>query len=160
MKLQKTRKLLAVVLSVLAVVLSLTMSSCKQKETPSPTSSATASVETQTEKLWKDAVYTEDKTFGDGAKSIDVELIVADKSITFTVKTDKENLADALLEHSLIEGEDSAYGLYIKKVNGILADYDVDKSYWSLSKGGEMLMTGASDTKIKNGEKYEITYAK
>jgi len=160
MKLQKTRKLLAVVLSVLAVVLGLTMSSCRQKETPTPTSSATASVETQTEKLWKDAVYTEDKTFGSGAKSIDVELIVADKSITFTVKTDKENLADALLEHKLIEGEDGPYGLYIKKVNGILADYDVTKSYWSISKNGEMLMTGASDTKITSGEKYEITYAK
>lgn len=160
MKLQKTRKLLAVVLTVLAVVVGLTMSSCKQKETPTPTSSATASVETQTEKLWKDAVYTEDKTFGDGAKSIDVELIVADKSITFTVKTGKENLADALLEHKLIEGEDGPYGLYIKKVNGILADYDVNQSYWNISKNGEMLMTGASDTKIKDGEKYEITYAK
>ena len=160
MKLQKTSKLFALVLAALTIFSVTAMTSCKQNESPKTTSSATASVETQTEKLWKDAVYTEDKTFGEGTKKVDVELIVADKSITFTVKTDKENLADALLEHKLIEGEDGPYGLYIKKVNGILADYDVNQSYWNISKNDEMLMTGASDTKIKDGEKYEITYAK
>ncbi len=160
MKLQKLSKLLAPVLAVLAVFSVICLTSCKPQENPAPASSATASVETQSDSLWDTATYTEDKTFGEGAKSVGVELIVGDKSITFTLKTDKENLADALLEHNLVEGDNGAYGLYIKKVNGIVADYDVDKSYWSLSKGGEMLMTGASETKISDGEKYEITYAK
>lgn len=160
MKLQKLGKLLALGFTVLTAFSVLLMTSCEQKENPASSSSGVASVETQAEDLWADAVYTEDKTFGEGAKSVDVEVKAADKSITFTLKTDKENLADALLEHKLVEGEDGPYGLYIKKVNGILADYDVNKAYWSLSKDGEMLMTGASDTKIADGEHYELVYAK
>ncbi len=160
MKLQKLGKLLSLGFAVLTAFSVLLMTSCEQKENPASSSSGVASVETQAEDLWADAVYTEDKTFGEGAKSVDVEVKAADKSITFTLKTDKENLADALLEHKLVEGEDGPYGLYIKKVNGILADYDVNKAYWGLNKNGEMLMTGASDTKIADGEHYELVYAK
>lgn len=110
--------------------------------------------------VWEDATYTSDKTFGNGDKTIMVEVVAEEQSITFTLKTDKETLADALTEHALIEGEDGAYGLYIKKVNGITADYDIDQTYWSLSKNGEMLMTGVSSTAIADGEHYELTRAK
>jgi len=82
------------------------------------------------------------------------------KSTEFKIDTNKETLADALLEAKLVEGEESQYGLYIKYVNGIRADYELDGAYWSLSKDGEMLLTGASETKIANGEKYELTYTK
>ena len=110
--------------------------------------------------VWEDATYTSDKTFGNGEKTVMVEVVAEEQSITFTVKTDKETLADALIEHALIEGEDGPYGLYIKKVNGITADYDIDQTYWSLSKNGEMSMVGASDTVIADGEHYELTRAK
>jgi len=112
------------------------------------------------EGLWENAVYFEDKTFGDGEKTIFVEIQAGDKSVTFTLNTDKENLADALLEHSLVEGESSEHGLYIKKANGISADYDTDKAYWGLFKNGSMLMTGASETIILNGDKYDLIYSK
>ena len=69
-------------------------------------------------------------------------------------------LADALLEAKLVEGDMDTYGLYIKYVNGIRADYTLDGAYWSLSKGGEMLMTGASDTPIADGDSFELTYTK
>lgn len=160
MKLQKLSKLLSLGFAVLTVFSVLAMTSCEQKENPAPVSSGIVSAEAQSEGLWKDAVYTEDKIFGEGAKSVAVEVKAGDKSITFTLKTDKENLADALLEHKLVEGEDGPYGLYVKKVNGILADYDINKAYWGLNKNGEMLMTGASDTKIADGEHYELVYAK
>lgn len=110
--------------------------------------------------IWKSAVYTEDTEFGSGEKTIKTEVIVNDKSVTFTVNTDKENLADALTEHDIISGEDGPYGLYIKKVNGIVADYDENASYWSLSKDGEYMQTGVSDTVISDGEHYELTYTK
>ena len=146
MKLQKTSRLkTALCLSALIVSLLFT-AGCAQK--------------VAAEGLWENATYTSDKAFGEGETTIEVEVKAGDQSITFTVNTDKENLADALLEHKLVEGDDSQYGLYIKKVNGILADYDVDQSYWSLCKDGEMLMTGASDTKIADGEHYEFVYAK
>ena len=112
------------------------------------------------EGLWKDAKYRSDKSFGEGAKTIEVEVKADDKSVTFTIKTDKETLGDALLEHAIAEGENGQYGLYIKKVNGILADYDVDQHYWSISKNGTPLMTGADGEKISGGEHYEIVRAK
>lgn len=112
------------------------------------------------EGVWKDAVYREDQTFGTGAKTIKVTVKAENASVTFTVKTDKENLADALLEHKLVEGEDGAYGLYIKKVNGILADYDVDQTYWSFQVNGEAQMTGVSDAKIQGGETFELVRTK
>lgn len=109
---------------------------------------------------WANAQYTADKEFGTGAKTVQVEVKVGDHSVTFTVKTDKENLADALLEHKLISGDDGEFGLYIKYVNGIRADYDVDQTYWSLTKNGEMLMDGASFVKDLDGAHYEFTYSK
>ena len=112
------------------------------------------------EGLWEDATYRNDKTFGNGSKTVMVEVKAGDDSVTFTIKTDKETLGEALMEHSLIDGEQGAYGLYIKKVNGITADYDIDKSYWGFYKNGEYMMTGVDATKISNGEHYELVYSK
>ena len=55
----------------------------------------------------------------------------------FEVSTDKETVGEALLDAKLIEGEEGAYGLYVKKVNGIVADYDVDQTYWAFYVDGE-----------------------
>ena len=110
--------------------------------------------------LWKSAVYTEDTEFGNGEKTVIVKVVADDNSVDFLMKTDKETLGEALLEHELISGEKGPYGLYVKTVNGILADYDETKSYWSLSKNGEYMQTGVSDTKIADGEIYELTYTK
>ncbi len=146
MKKQKTSRLItALALSALVVSLLFT-AGCAQK--------------VKEEALWENATYTSDKTFGEGKTAIEVEVKAGGQCVTFTLNTDKENLADALLEHGIIEGEDGPYGIYIKKVNGILADYDVNKAYWSLCRDGEMLNTGASDTKITDGEHYELVYAK
>ena len=112
------------------------------------------------EDLWKTATHLEDAAFGEGATTVQVEVKAKDKSVTFTIKTDKKTLGDALLEHDLIAGEEGAYGLYVKVVNGITADYDVDQSYWSFYKNGEYMMTGVDVTEIANGEHYELVYTK
>ena len=105
---------------------------------------------------WEDAVYRKDTELGEGKKTVLVEVKVEDNSITFTLHTDKEMLGDALMEHNLLEGEASKYGLYVKKVNGMTADYDVDKTYWALYKNGEYLLTGVDTTPIADGEHYEL----
>lgn len=110
--------------------------------------------------LWDNATYTEDVTLGNGSKTVQVEIKVGEKSVTFTIKTDATTLGDALLEHDLIAGEQGDYGLYVKKVNGITADYDVDQSYWAFYKNGEYLMTGVDTTNIADGEHYEIVHSK
>lgn len=110
--------------------------------------------------LWEKATYLKDTEFGQGKTTVKVEVKVEDQSVTFTIKTDKKTLGDALLEHDLIAGEESAYGLYVKVVNGITADYDVDQSYWGFYKNGEYMMTGVDATEIANGEHYELVYIK
>ena len=106
--------------------------------------------------LWEQATYTKDTTLGSGSKSITVQVTAGDKSITFTLKTDKETLEDVMKENSLVEGDESQYGLYIKKVNGILADYDVDATYWGINADGEATATGASGVIVQEGVVYEF----
>lgn len=108
------------------------------------------------EGLWANAAYTEDTELGEGAKTLSVEVTAEDKTITFTIHTDAENLRGALEENGLVSGDESEYGLYVKSVNGIAADYDADGYYWALSKAGEYLMTGVDDTLIADGEQYEL----
>ena len=110
--------------------------------------------------LWENATYRSDKEFGKGEKTVEVEVKVEEQSVTFTINTDADTLGDALLEHGLIAGDDSQYGLYVKTVNGILADYDVDQSYWSFYQNGEYLMSGVDTTDILGGEHFEIVYTK
>lgn len=112
------------------------------------------------EGLWEEATYRKDMTFGKGETTVQLEVKVEDQSVTFTVKTDKDTLGEALLEHGIIEGDQGAYGLYVKKVNGIRADYDLDGAYWGLYKNGEMCMTGVDSTEIADGEHYEFVYSK
>ena len=154
-------KLLALTMCAL-LLFSLVACDANEAETPDTTanSETTTDSETTLEGIWADATYTEDKTFGEGAKTVKVEVKAEDASVTFTIHTDAETLGDALLAHELVEGEAGAYGLYIKKVNGMLADYDVDQTYWLLTKNGEYVMTGADTTVIADGEHYELTRTK
>lgn len=115
---------------------------------------------TTNDNLWKTATYTEDTELGTGDKLIVVQVFAEDKSIDFRINTDCDILCDALLEHGLIDGEEDQYGLYVKEVNGIIADYDINKSYWSLENNGEYMQTGVSLTKINDGDHYEFIYTK
>lgn len=106
----------------------------------------------------QNAVYTQDKTFGNGEKTVMVTVITADNSVKFTLNTDKDTLGDALKEYELIEGENGAYGLFVNKVNGIRADYDSDKAYWAFFKDGSLLESGVDSTQIHSGDSFEIRY--
>ena len=92
---------------------------------------------------------------------ITVTVDVVDKdgaSTTFTYVTKKTVLADLLLEEKLVEGDQGAYGLYITKVNGILADYDADQSYWALWVDGAVSYYGADQVKMTDGAHYKLVY--
>ena len=112
------------------------------------------------EGLWESATYREDTELGEGAKTAIVEVKVEDEAVVFTIHTDKDTVGDALIEYELISGEEGAYGLYIKTVNGITADYDVDQSYWAFYIDGEYAMTGVDGTKIDESARYTLEYAK
>ena len=128
------------------------------QETPSTNENGNQQDENSVSKTgaWENAVHLTDKEFGNGAKTVKVEVKAEKQSITFTLHTDKETLGEALMEHNLISGENGPYGLYVKLVNGIEADYDKDKTYWALYKNGEYMMSGVDTTVIADGEHYEL----
>ena len=109
---------------------------------------------------WENATYRKNMELGSGSKTVIVEVKAEDQTITFTIKTDKDTVGDALIEHNLIDGDEGAYGLYVKVVNGITADYDVDQSYWAFYIDGEMAMTGVDGTDITEGTVYRLEYTK
>ena len=111
-------------------------------------------------KVWENATYKEDVTLGEGAKTAVIEVKVGDNKVTFTVKTDKDTVGEALLEHGLISGDPGPYGLYVKTVNGMTADYDVDQSYWALYINGESAMVGVDGAEIAEGSVYTLEYTK
>ena len=93
--------------------------------------------------------------------TITIEVIGPDgSSKEHSVRTDSsKNLRQALEGAGLISGEESQYGLYVKVVDGITADYDVDGSWWSLTKDG-VLTNGVDSTPIADGDHFEFTYSK
>ena len=136
----------SVVLVVVVLSFVLCLASCNEK--------------VDAEGLWENATYRSDKEFGKGEKTVEVEVKVEEQSVTFTIHTDADTLGAALLEHGLIEGEEGQFGIYVKTVNGILADYDVNKSYWGFYQNGEYLISRVDTTAIVGGEHFEIVYSK
>ena len=78
----------------------------------------------------------------------------------FEVHTDKTVVGEALLDCALIAGDESDYGLYVKQVNGITADYDADGAYWAFYVDGEYAQSGVDTTNIEEGKIYTFKYEK
>lgn len=142
---KKTAKILSILLMLALLVSSLI--SCREPEDPVT--------------LWDSATYKEDVTLGSGAKTINVTVVVGENTVVFTLKTDKDTVADALLEHSLVVGEVSEqFGLTLYSVNGMVADFTVDSAYWALYVNGEYALTGVSFIEVKDGDNIKIVYEK
>ena len=154
----KTKKLAALLLA-LAMVLAL--AACGEAETtqsPAPTESvqpteaAEPSAEPSAEaSVWDNAQYTEDTELGEGAMTVSFECTAEERTVTFTVHTDAENLRDALEGVGLIAGDESEFGMYVKSVNGMSADYEADGFYWALYIDGAYAPTGADTTPVTDG---------
>lgn len=107
------------------------------------------------------SVSNESQVLGEGETQFTVTVV--DKEGTessFEIHTDKETVGEALLECGLIDGEEGAYGLYIKEVNGIVADYDTDGTYWAFYINGEYASSGVDTTTITEGDTYSLKVEK
>lgn len=112
-------------------------------------SSATGSQSTDLQVLGEgDTVFSFKATDGDGKVS------------SYEIHTDKKTVGEALLELDLIAGDESDYGLYVKEVCGVTADYDTDGSYWAFYIDGEYASTGVDSTDIVPGSVYELRVEK
>lgn len=125
------------------------------------TETAIVNTETTVETESVEAAEAQEIVLGDGSVKITVIVVDVDGNETnFVVNTDKETVGDALLEQNLIEGEDGDYGLYVKTVNGITADYDTDQTYWAFYVNGEYASTGVDSTPVNEGDTYEFKVEK
>jgi len=84
----------------------------------------------------------------------------AGNATAFEIHTDKEMVGEALLELNLITGDEGPYGLYVKSVNGITADYDVDQTYWAFYVNDAYATSGVDVTPIEAGAKYAFKVEK
>lgn len=147
---KKTRilKLLSVsVCIVLIAAMALMITACNDNTTTDPVSSG------QTETTPNSAV----KKVGEGNTTFDFTIVDADgKQTKFEVSTNKTIVGEALLELELIAGEEGAYGLYVKTVNGITLDYDTDGKYWAFYVNGTYATSGVDTTEIVAGDSYSF----
>ena len=150
-------KIFALILCiVLIAAVALFATGCKKTEGEAPeTTDAVTTAADTTEKA------EDDNVLGEGEKQFTFKVVDGEGNETvYTINTDKTTVGDALLELELIEGEDGDYGLYVKKVNGIVADYDVDQTYWAFYVNGEYAMSGVDTTDIENGAEYSFKVEK
>jgi hypothetical protein len=92
-----------------------------------------------------------------GGKTISVEIVAPPAGAkTVEIVTNAEFLRQALEERNLIQGDESAYGLFVTTVDGITAD-SAKQEWWCFTKAGAELLTGVDTTPIQDGEHYEIT---
>ncbi len=75
----------------------------------------------------------------------------------FSLNTDAEYLADALLERELITEAEYETGFYLT-VDGETTDYSANQSWWCITKDGEMTTAGMNQQPIKDGDSFEATY--
>lgn len=93
-----------------------------------------------------------------GAKTVTVQVVHKDGgSKDFTLNTDHEYLAGALLEGKVVEDNQGAHGLFILTADGETVDEN-KQEWWCITKGGEPMMEGASTQPIADGETYELTF--
>ena len=123
----------------LAVTMAAGMTACGSKSGDNGNTQGTVQEFVQAQ---PDGAFADGSELGEG--NTEFTLTVTDKEgaeSSFTIHTDKENVGDALTEIGMIAGEEGDYGLYVKTVNGVTADYDVDQTYWAFYINGEYAST-------------------
>lgn len=144
------RKTNLIVLLMLLLTMSFCTTGCKGNDTVDP-----STVESS-------QTYQGDhNVLGEGQTKFYFTVVDATGNETeFEIHTDKENVGEALQEYDLIAGDESDYGLYVKTVNGITADYDKDQTYWAFYINGEYASTGVDSTPVTAGDTYSFKVEK
>ena len=92
---------------------------------------------------------------GEGATTFTFIVVDKDgKETPFEIHTDKTIVGEALQELNLLEGEEGEFGLFVKKVNGIEADYNKDGVYWAFYVNNEYAIKGVDETNISPEDIY------
>ncbi len=154
----KTVSLAVAIVLIAAVGLSLV--SCKSEEDGfNPVSMPESSVQVSSESSNR---APNSDSYGPSAQDVGYGMTnfifrVTDKEgndTLFRVHTDEKTVGAALLEASLISGEQGDYGLYVKTVNGKTYDYSKDNCYWAFYVNDSYASAGVDQTEIVKGDEY------
>ncbi len=110
---------------------------------------------TETTDLWFSAAFLSDATVGEGAKTVTLLIEAGEKTVTLTLKTDKDKLGDAMFAEGLINDAS-----FFNVLNGIEASWEKDNAYWAFYQGEILMNHGVNDTEIKGGESFRFVYTK
>ena len=166
MRFMKKTKIYSLILCMMLIVaMAFSTVGCNTKKQDAPSATETAPQETvdnsQVEETVDEVAESEVQVLGEGQSKFLFTVVDKDGNETnFEIHTDKETVGEALLELELISGEDGEFGLYVKQVNGITADYDVDQTYWAFYVDGEYAMSGVDTTNIEEGKTYAFKVEK
>ncbi len=147
MKISIRKSLSLLLCLVLITAMALTTTACNDNNGANISSAVSASSEV--------------KEMGEGKNSF--SFIVTDKDgnkSSFLINTDKTIIGEALQELGLLSGEEGQFGLYVKTVNGISADFDTDGCYWAFYVDGKYGNSGVDTTEYKEGSVYEFRVEK
>lgn len=113
-------------------------------------------METQTvQNTETDNLEADITSLGEGQTKFLFDVVnTAGETTHYEISTDETTVGAALLNLSLIAGDDGEYGLYVKTVNGETLDYDKDGKYWAFYVDGEYASTGVDQTDIQEGSTY------
>ncbi len=156
MRMKQIKKSLSLIFCMMLIVaMALFTSGCNDKTAEAPVTQEADALE-QTEDVQNgEATDAEVTVLGEGKTQFPFTVVDKDGTeIVFEIHTDKDVVGDALQELGLIAGEQGDFGLYVKTVNGIVADYDVDATYWAFYVNGEYAMSGVDTTTIEADTAY------
>lgn len=140
---------------VLIAVIVLPANACRKNTDNPPNQAATPGLANSPA---SDSGVTE---LGEGQKSFSFEVVLADGTIKkYLIHTDETTVGAALLALELIAGDDGDYGLYVKTVDGVTADYDTDGTYWAFYINDEYASTGVDTTDIVENGSYAFKIEK
>ena len=97
----------------------------------------------------------------EGSKNITIEVVnKAAESTVYELATDAEFLRQAMdeAEGLTYDGTESEYGLMVSTVNGEVADYSVNCSYWSFYVNDEYCNYGIDTQPVMDGDAFSIVY--
>ncbi|MDE6889840.1 MAG: DUF4430 domain-containing protein [Eubacterium sp.] len=108
-----------------------------------------------------DADGVQASVYGEGSTQFLFTVVDKDGEETrMEIHTEKKTVGEALEELGIIEGEESEYGLFVKTVNGITADYEKDGMYWAFYINDEYAQSGVDATDITEGDSYAMKLEK
>ena len=98
-----------------------------------------------------------------GSKKIEIDVVNdIGETKTYNVKTDAEYLKQAMEEAEGLSfsGDESEYGMMVTEVNGVIADYNVDQSYWAFYVNDDYCNYGIEQQPVTDGDVFRIEYTR